>query len=86
MQSYLTFPLNIGLAWVAGIGLLSLTIYPPDISFKDLCSSVVTRPADPTDDDRGSGRVAKMPAGHSLWSFRGSGRIDTDQQRPWPVS
>ncbi len=86
MQSYLTFSFNTGLAWAVGIGLLSLALYPPDVSFKGLSPSLLSRSADPTDDDRGSGRLAKMSANSSLWSFRGSGRIDTDQQRPWPAS
>ncbi|NJL46168.1 MAG: hypothetical protein HC922_11610 [Leptolyngbyaceae cyanobacterium SM2_3_12] len=34
---------------------------------------------DPDEDDRGSGRLSSQAASQALFSFRGSGRIDSDQ-------
>ncbi|NJL46653.1 MAG: hypothetical protein HC929_03020 [Leptolyngbyaceae cyanobacterium SM2_5_2] len=86
MQTYLTFPLSTGLAWAAGVGLLFLASYPLDIPLTVGYSGLMVRAADPTDDDRGSGRVSGLSADASLWSFRGSGRVDPNHQTPWQAA
>ncbi|HIK43411.1 MAG TPA: hypothetical protein IGR64_00845, partial [Leptolyngbyaceae cyanobacterium M65_K2018_010] len=79
MHSKFTFPLPAGLACLAGLGLMTLI---SDLGRPCLLTLSKAAPevglVASTTDDRGSGRLAKLPTESQWLSFRGSGRIGTD--------
>lgn len=80
MHSHFARSLTLSLVSMASVSLLVTLTYQEAIhtlgrSFPSLSQSI-----DPDEDDRGSGRLSFDPVNSSLWSFRGSGRIDPDRE------
>ncbi|MGF1566477.1 MAG: hypothetical protein ACFCVD_00095 [Nodosilinea sp.] len=76
MRPSLTRPLTTCLACATGLGLFAgLSDLTPAQS-APLLSFLASQASDPTDDDRGSGRLATESILQPPWSWRGSGRID----------
>lgn len=71
------------LACAASLGLMMATAIPLGLSAAFEAGSEATlRAAARADDDRGSGRLSRIPAIAGWLSFRGSGRVDPAPPQP----
>lgn len=71
------------LACAASLGLVMATAAPLGLSAGLEASSEATlRTATRAEDDRGSGRLSRVPAIAGWLSFRGSGRVDPTPPQP----
>ncbi|PZV04829.1 MAG: hypothetical protein DCF32_11730 [Leptolyngbya sp.] len=71
------------LACAASLGLVMATAAPLGLSaVLEADSGATLRAAARTEDDRGSGRLSRVPAIAGWLSFRGSGRVDPTPPQP----
>jgi hypothetical protein len=81
MQPYHHFPIP-HLAWAASLGLLITTPALGLASQYQPSAQSLPQATNRSDDDRGSGRLSRMPATAKELSFRGSGRIAPSPPKP----
>lgn len=86
MKSFSPWPLRTCLTGIAGLTLAgsALIVVPPTPAAPGTAQDAAQRATLTTqDDDRGSGRLRQRIPSHRL-SYRGSGRVNPDAQRPIP--
>lgn len=86
MKSLSPWPLRTCLTGIAGLTLAGSALLgaTPTPTAPGTAQDVAQRPTlTAQDDDRGSGRLQQRTPGHRI-SYRGSGRVNPDSQRPIP--